>query len=161
MDRSVLLAIVMVVMLALLGLMAWGWYGRSKRQSHIAAPVAAPADRGAVIASLAGKYVATTASGDRLDRIAVHGLGFRGNVTVTVTEAGVLMGLPGHEVWIPREHLTGVHRATWTIDRVVESGGLEVIEWTLGDQHVESAFRMPQGRALETAIEQLLQRKAA
>lgn len=161
MDRSVLLAIVVVFMLALLGLMVWGWYGRRKRQSHIAAPVPVPADPGAVIARLEGKYVATTASGDRLDRIAVHGLGFRGNATVTVTDSGVLVGLPNDELWIPRANLTGVHRATWTIDRVVETDGLEVIEWTLGEQRVESAFRMPAGAALESAIADLLERRAA
>ncbi len=161
MDRSVLMALVVVFMFALLGLMAWGWYGRRKRQAHLAAPVPAPADPGAVIATLEGKYVATTASGDRLERIAVHGLGFRGTATITVTDSGVLVGLPGNEVWIPREHLSGTHRATWTIDRVVEADGLEVIEWTLGEQPVESAFRMPQGGALESAIARLLERRAA
>ena len=148
-------------MFVLLGLMAWGWYGRRRRQAHLAAPVPAPDDPGAVIATLEGKYVATTASGDPFERIAVHGLGFRGNATVTVTGSGVLVRLPGEEVWIPREHVSGVHRATWTIDRVVEADGLEVIDWTLGQQRVESAFRMPQGGALESAVADLLERGAA
>jgi hypothetical protein len=160
-DRSVLLAIVVVFMLALLGLMAWGWYGRRKRQAHIPAPLAVPADPGAIIASLEGKYVATTASGDRLDRVAVHGLGFRGTATVTVTESGVVVALHGREVWIPRDHLAGSHRATWTIDRVVEPGGLEVIAWRLGDVPVESAFRMPTAGALDSAVTRLLERRAA
>ena len=80
---------------------------------------------------------------------------------ITVTDRGCLVGLPGNEVWIPREHLSGTHRATWTIDRVVEPDGLEVVEWTLGEQPVESSFRMPQGGALESAIARLLERRAA
>lgn len=161
MDRSVLMAMVVLLMVVLLGLMFWGWTGRRKRQAHLVAPVAAPTDRGAVIATLSGKYVATTTSGNRLDRVAVHGLGFRGTATLTVSAAGVLVNLPGDEVWIPREHLVSTHRATWTIDRVVEPDGLEVIEWMLGEQSVESAFRMPQAAELESAITQLLERSAA
>lgn len=161
MDRSLLMGLVVLFMLALLGLMAWGWYGRRKRQSDVVAPTTVPADTGAIIARLAGKYVATTASGDRLDRLAVHGLGFRGNATVTVTETGVLVGLPERDVWIPRADVRGIHRATWTIDRVVETDGLDVLDWTLGERQVESAFRMPQPKALEAAVAQLLERKPA
>lgn len=161
MDRSLLMALVVLFMVGLLALMAWGWYGRRKRQSDVIAPAAGPDDTGSVIAQLSGKYVATTASGDRLDRLAVHGLGFRGNATVTVTDTGVLVALPERDVWIPRADVRGTHRATWTIDRVVETDGLDVLDWTLGERQVESAFRMPQPKALEAAVAQLLERKPA
>ncbi|MDF1479815.1 hypothetical protein PYV02_12060 [Leifsonia sp. H3M29-4] len=161
MDRSVLMGLVVLFMLALLGLMAWGWYGRRKRQRDVAAPVPVPVEIGAVLARLEGKYVATTEAGDRLDRLAVHGLGFRGDATLTVAEGGVLVGLSERDVWIPLADLRGIHRATWTIDRVVETDGLEVLDWTLGERPVESAFRMQQPKALETAVAQLLERRAA
>ena len=66
---------------------------------------------------------------------------------VTVTTAGVALDLPGApRVFIPVDAIRGAGRATWTIDRVVEAGGLPFIAWepqpvTL----VDSAFRIQDG----------------
>lgn len=150
------MALVVAFLVVLLALMYLGWRRRKTRQSGIAAPSAVPADLGEVIERAEGKYVATTRSGDPLDRIAVHGLGFRGTTTVTVTEAGLLVQLPDTEFWIPSADLLDTRRATWTIDRVVEEGGLQLIQWRLGETLVDSYFRMTEPNDFERAIERLL-----
>jgi hypothetical protein len=151
------MGVVIVFLLVLLALMVLGWRARQRRQGDIAKPQSAPAQLGRVIGAFEGKYVATTASDDPLDRIAVHGLGFRGNVTVVVAESGVLLEVAGAEMaWIRAADLVDLRRATWTIDRVVEKDGLHLIEWTLGDRLVESYLRMDEPRDFERAVEPLL-----
>jgi hypothetical protein len=105
-----------------------------------------------------GKYVATTVHDDPLERIAVHGLGFRGPVTLTVTAEGLLARITGaNDVWIPRESVRDVRRATWTIDRVVEPDGLQLVSWQLGDRIVDSYFRMDAPTECGAAIQTLRQ----
>ncbi|MDH6180976.1 hypothetical protein M2152_001158 [Microbacteriaceae bacterium SG_E_30_P1] len=153
MDRGILLALVLVLLVVLLALLPLGWYARRRRQKDVVAPISAPTDLGTVVGSFAGKYVATTASGDPYDRIAVHGLGFRSAVTVTVSDTGVLLVRPGTpDVWIPRADLLSLQRATWTIDRVVEPGGLQLIEWTLGSRAVATYLRLDNPAAFEAAL---------
>ena len=161
MDRPQLMAITIAILVVLLILMYAGWRARQRRQRDVAAPLAAPAELGASLGTFDGKYVATTAAGSPLDRIAVHGLGFRSAASLTVTEAGVLVQRPGSDdVWIPRADVLDRRSATWTIDRVVEPGGLDLVEWKLGDATVDSYFRMIDPDAFEKAIDQLLPKKA-
>lgn len=162
MDRPLLMAIVIAFLFVLLALMALGWRARQRRQKDVAAPASPPAELGAALGSFDGRYVATTASGAQLDRIAVHGLGFRSLVTVTVTTSGLLVQRPGNnDFWIAKSDLRDVRRATWTIDRVVEEGGLELVEWSLGDRVVDSYFRMAEPAAFDAAVHQLLERTPA
>ena len=155
-DRAVLQAIVVVFLAVLLLLMFLGWRARRRRQREIPPLTAAPVDLGTTHASLTGKYVATTASGAPLDRIAVHGLGFRSNVVVVVADLGILLQLPGQDLFIPLEDLRDVRRATWTIDRVVEKDGLQLIEWMLGDRVVDSYLRMAEPAEFEQTAHRLL-----
>lgn len=143
MDRTTSTTIVIaVIVLALLG-MYLGWRARQKRQSALPAITAVPADAGAVRYSAETFYAATTIAGEPLNRVAVHGLGFRGRSTVTVTDLGVILGIAGvPEAFIPVSALRRVERATWTIDRVVENGGLVLIAWTLGETDVDSYLRV-------------------
>ena len=162
MDRPQLMAIVLAILVLLLALMYLGWRARQRRQRNVSAPLPAPADLGAQLGAFAGKYVATTAAGNPLDRIAVHGLGFRSAATVTVTETGVLVQRPGSDdLWIPRADVLGRRTATWTIDRVVEHDGLELVEWNLGGTTVDSYFRLRDPEAFEKAFQQLLGDRAA
>jgi hypothetical protein len=156
------MAIVVVILVLLLVLMYTGWRARQRRQKDVATPRTAPADLGAPLGTFDGKYVATTASGKPLDRIAVHGLGFRSDASVTLTDAGVLLQRPGSDdVWIPRDDIVERRTATWTIDRVVESDGLELVEWKLGAATVDSYFRFAEPLAFERAFEQLVPKQAA
>ena len=161
MDRTLLIVVPIVLIVALPALMYLGWRARRRRQQHVAAPVAVPADLGATLGAFDGKYVATTASGNPLDRIAVHGLGFRSSASLTVTDTGLLVQRPGSDdVWIPRADVLDRRSATWTIDRVVEPGGLDLVQWKLGGATVDSYFRMIDPDAFEKAIDQLLPKKA-
>ncbi len=156
MDRSVSVLIVLGILAALLGLMAIGWRARKARQRDVIAPLAVPHDVEAIVTA-AGKYVATTVAGDPVDRIAVHGLGFRGTATVVVAEDGLVVQLKGRdEFWIPASDLLDIRRATWTIDRVVEPDGLTLIEWMLGTQSVDSYFRLDIPAAFEQAARTLI-----
>lgn len=77
-------------------------------------------------------YVATTRAGDPYDRIFAHGLGFRGRTQLAIDADGVQLLADRREVRIPAASIRAVERATWTIDRVVERGGILVIAHTLG-----------------------------
>lgn len=162
MDRPALMAIVLALLVVLLALMVLGWSARRKRQAAVAAPSAVPESVGELVFTGTGRYVATTVAGDPLDRIAVRGLGFRGGVTLTVTTLGMIVALVGRdEFWIPAAEIRDQRRATWTIDRVVETDGLQLIQWNLGGQIVESYFRFDSPTALEHAVEQLIDREEA
>ncbi len=148
MDRTTSITItVVILLLALLG-MYLGWRARRRRQSALPAPLPVPADPGTTLLSVETLYAATTLAGDPLNRVAVRGLGFRGRATVTVVSAGVILGIAGTpEIFIPPSAIRSVERATWTIDRVVEAGGLVCIAWTLGAgtpaaRDVDSYFRV-------------------
>ncbi len=143
MDRTTSTTIVIaVIVLALLG-MVLGWRARRKRQAHLPRPDAVPADTGEVLFGAEAFYVATTLADDELNRVAVAELGFRARATVTVTEAGIILSLAGTpEVFISRIAVRSIDRATFTIDRVVEKGGLVRLGWTLGDTPVDSYLRL-------------------
>lgn len=143
MDRTTSTTIVIaVILLALVG-MVIGWYGRQKRQAHLPRPDAVPAEIGAELFDAEALYVATTLADDELNRVAVAGLGFRARATVTVTEAGVILSLAGApEAFIGRAALRAIDRATYTIDRVVEKGGLVRLGWSLGETPVDSYLRL-------------------
>ncbi|WP_309067298.1 hypothetical protein [Microbacterium sp.] len=115
-----------------LALMVWGWRRRARRDARVTAPVAER--RGAVRATFTGLYVATTRHDEPLDRLNVKHLAFRSRVTVTVTDAGVALDMPGEPtVFLDAPRLRDAGRATWTIDRVVEYDGLVLLAWTADD----------------------------
>jgi hypothetical protein len=156
------MAITVAILVLLLVLMYTGWRARKRRQAGIAVPLAAPAELGTPLGTFDGKYVATTASGAPLERIAAHGLGFRSSVSITLTDAGLLVQRPGSDdLWIPRADVLDRRTATWTIDRVVEHDGLELVEWNLGGTTVDSYFRLREPEAFEKAFQQLLADRAA
>lgn len=147
------MAITLAFLALLLVLMFLGWRARQRRQSAIAAPAAVPAALGMVHGRFDGFYVATTVAGEPLNRIAVRGLGYRARAAVTVADAGIVLALRGEsEVFIAVPALRDVTRATWTIDRVVEEGGLVLIAWRLGETPVDTYFRLPDSEPLLAAI---------
>ncbi len=153
--REILLVVTILIGLALLVLLVVGWRRRVARQRGLATPNPAPV-LAAGAARLRGKYVATTTAGDPYDRIAVAGLGFRGDAVASVHREGVLVERAGEvDLWIPREDLVGVDRATWTIDRVVEGDGLHLVRWRLGDQEVDTYLRLDAPIAFDTALAEL------
>jgi hypothetical protein len=142
MLHYILLAIVILFGIMLLGLMVVGWMRRRRKHADLAPIMPTPAlPAGAT--QHGGTYVATTVAGDPYDRIAAGGLGFRGVASAAVYPTGVLVRRTGEvELWIPRVDLIDAGRATWTIDRVVEPGGLTMLRWRLGAREVDTYLRL-------------------
>jgi hypothetical protein len=155
-TRTTLLVYVFIGFVVIIGLAILGWTLRRRRQRAIPAPVPMPADIGALRGEFEGFYVSTTPDGQPLNRIAVRGLGFRARATIAVADAGVVLALPGNNVFIPRAHIREVTRSNYTIDRVVEPGGLVLLAWTLGDVDLDSYLRVAQTEQLVEAIGGLL-----
>lgn len=135
--------VILGVIIAVLGLMALGWRSRRRRQSHLPAPALPPADLGVASASFDAMHVATTLADEPLERVAVHGLGFRASTNVAVHPEGIVLDLLGRDsLYIPASALCGAGRATWTIDRAVEKDGLVFVRWMLGSTAIDSYFRL-------------------
>ncbi|NLA10344.1 MAG: hypothetical protein GX871_09115 [Microbacteriaceae bacterium] len=133
MSQPLAVAVMLGVAILILGLMLWGWTRRRRRDAGIIAPfdTRTPAQRtddGGFTES--GLYVASTAHGAPLERLAIAGLAFRTKAAVTVSPAGVAIDLAGERpVLFTPDMLVGVDRATWAVGRVVEPDGLVLIAW--------------------------------
>jgi hypothetical protein len=122
-----------VTVLALVGMYV-SWQLRKRRQGALPRPHVAPAQLGEELFRCDCLYVATTLARQPLERIAVSGLGFPGQAAILVSEAGLALSIAGGtDAFIPASDLIGAGRATWTIDRAVESGGLVAVTWMLGE----------------------------
>ena len=139
-------------------LMRWGWKRRGRRQTGITRPTLAPADLGECLAERDLFYVSTTKASDRLDRIVIGGLGFRGRALVSAHPEGVVLDIAGERpILIERSNLREIGRSTWTIDRVVEKDGLVRLGWRLGDLDVDTYLRdSDDPRDLVAAIRNLI-----
>lgn len=137
-ETFILSSAVLVAVLLAAGVL--GWLSRRRRHRDLVAPQVPDAFQAVLDAPIL--YVATTTAGDPYDRVAVHGLGFRARGRVAVGDAGIVLDLPGSAVLVPVADLLGVERATWTIDRVVEPGGLLRIAWRLGARDLETYLRV-------------------
>lgn len=154
MDRTTSTTIVIAVILLAFAGMIIGWRARKHRQSGFARPLAVPAETGDELYAADVFYVATTVAGEPLNRIAVGGLGFRARASVIVASTGVILAIAGEpDAFIPATALRRVQRATWTIDRVVETGGLVCITWTLGAADVDSYLRVTEPERVTPIID--------
>lgn len=156
MDRTVSTIVIVALILLLVGLMALGWRRRAGRQRDIGVPQPVPTTIGEASIRVPVLYVATTRADAPLDRVAVHGLGFRARGEISVHPEGVVLALDGREpLLMPRADVRGAGRATWTIDRVVEEGGLVLLAWRLGTADVDTYLRVTDAREGE-AVRELL-----
>jgi hypothetical protein len=147
----------LLLVLVLVGLvftgMAIGWRARKRRQAGLGEPASPPADLGTPTYSEDLQYVATTRADAPLDRITVAGLGFRARATVDTAPSGIVLDLAGRgPVFIPKEAIRGVGRATWTIDRVVDTDGLIFLRWVLGTTEIDSYLRSTNPDRLVAAL---------
>jgi hypothetical protein len=160
-EKTMLFLEVMAGFAVIIALGIIGWATRRRRQRTIPMPEQLPGNIGEVRFEFEGLYVSTTLDGQPLNRVAVRGLGFRARVTVAVADLGVVLALPGNTIFIPREAIREVTRAQYTIDRVVEPGGLALVAWTIGmgesaETKVDSYFRVDETQALVDAIRSIM-----
>jgi hypothetical protein len=153
------LLLVVLLLLAGLGMLA-GWRRLQRRQADLGPVAALPADPGVPAFTADLLYVATTRRDQPLQRIAAQGLGMRARATAQVFPGGVSLALQGRDaVWIPAAGLESADRATYTIDKAVEPGGLVRIAWLLGVSAVDTYLR-PASAADGTHLLDAIQRIA-
>jgi hypothetical protein len=155
-EQTILFLWVMAGFVVIIALGVLGWLTRRRRQRAIPSPEKLPADIGTLRGEFEGLYVSTTLDGQPLNRVAVRGLGFRARATFAVADLGLVLALPGNNIFIPREQIREVTRAQYTIDRVVEEGGLVLVAWTLGETNVDTYLRVEETQQLVDAIASLL-----
>lgn len=160
MSREAALAVMIGVAVLILAALVWAWARRARRDAGIPAPVGELPDGARELARFDGLYVASTRHDEPLERLAIRGLGFRSRVAVIVTDAGVVLDLPGQpRMLLPTARLVDAAQATVAIDRVVERDGLARVSWRADDTTVVDSYLRPQSasaRALVDAVRPLL-----
>lgn len=105
---------------------------------------------------VAAYYVSTVFADSPLKRVWAWGLGGRGKALVAVDSSGVSVERQGElGLFISRESLTGISRASATIDKGVEKDGLIALLWRLGDEELATHLRIvsrSQRQEFENAI---------
>lgn len=90
-----------------------------------------------------GYYVSTVFADKALTRVWAHGLGGRGKAFLAITPEGISISRQGEAGFlIPVKDLTGVTRASATIDKAVERDGLLVVLWMLGKDELATHLRI-------------------
>ena len=160
----------LAVIALLLSLLWWGWRGRRRRQAGVPAPAPVPAEvlEREPAERSDGMFVGTVSGRDRLDRVAVHGLGLRSEAVLEVHTAGDrpgLLVLRPHvtPLFVPDPHLVEAGLSAGIAGKFTEPGGLIAWGWRLGDADLTSAFRprRPEDRArLLAALQTIIDRAA-
>lgn len=143
-DRLLLTGGLLVLLVVCYLLMWRGWRRRGARQRDLPPLPEVPeaVARGPVVARSEGTYVVTTAAGDWLDRIVVHGLGERSLAHLIVTDQGVLFSRVGApDVFIAADAVLGARLERGMAGKYVEEGGLVVVTWQHGQRQLDTGFR--------------------
>ncbi|HWV49123.1 MAG TPA: hypothetical protein VN035_06660 [Microbacterium sp.] len=146
MSRELVFLLTGLVALGILLAMFFAWRRRLRRDSGLTAPLGVP-EHAEVRARHEVLYVSTTRHDEPLERLTISPLAYRARGEIAVTDRGVALCLDGAPtVFLSRDRLRAVDRATVTIDRVVEQGGLVKIVWDVADAHpVDSYLRVATG----------------
>lgn len=133
---TVMIALAVVVLLTML----FAWRRRLRRDSALTAPLGVP-EHAEVVRRDEVLYVSTTRHDQPLERLTVSPLEYRARGEIAVTDRGVALCLDGAPtVFVASPRLVAVDRATVTIDRVVEPGGLVRIAWHVDDDTVVDSY---------------------
>lgn len=134
--------IVVLVIVIFAGMWA-SWRGRSRRDAGLVPVTDVPAGLGTPTVAARVLYVATTRPGEPLQRLAIRGLGFRAQGTLSAYPSGVAIELDGStDVWAEASVIITAEPAQVAIDKVVEKGGLFTLTWQISDITVDSYFRV-------------------
>lgn len=145
-SRDVALAVMIALAVLILASMLFAWRRRIRRDSALAAPLGVP-EHAEVLGRHDVLYVSTTAHDQPLERLTMSPLAYRARGEAAVTDRGLALCLDGAPtVFLASSRLSGVDRATVTIDRVVEPGGLVRVTWRVADDTiVDSYLRLTDG----------------
>jgi hypothetical protein len=147
MTQEIAGSMMIALMLLSLALALWGWRRRVVRYRGEAEALVRDVPTSDAVFAVNALYVATTEAGDPLERVAAGPLSYRAKARLAVHPEGLVVRIPGEDaVVFPAEGLEA-GRATWTIDRVVESDGLAMVRWKLAGRDVDSYFRIVDGDA--------------
>lgn len=131
-----MIALAVIVLLAML----LAWRARMRRDSGLTAPLGVP-EHAEVVARHEVLYVSTTKHEQPLERLTISPLAYRARGEAAVTDRGLALCLDGSPtVFLASSRLLGVDRATVTIDKVVEPGGLVRIAWSASDDTVVDSY---------------------
>lgn len=144
--RDIAIAITIAAAALVLVVMFTAWRRRLRRDSGLAAPLGVP-EHAEVIDRHEVLYVSTTKHDQPLERLTLYPLAYRARGEVAVTDRGLALCLDGAPtVFLASARLASVGRATVTIDRVVEPGGLVRVAWSADDDTiVDSYLRLTDG----------------
>lgn len=144
--RDLAVAILIAIALLVLVSMLFAWRRRLRRDSGLSAPIGVP-EHAEVVSRHEVLYVSTTQHDKPLERLAISPLAYRARGELAVTDRGIALCLDGAPtVFLASARLDAIDRATVTIDRVVEPGGLVRIAWQVnGDTTVDSYLRLTRG----------------
>lgn len=153
--RDIAIAITIGVALLALLAMLFAWRRRLRRDAIHRAPLGVP-EHAEVLSRHEVLYVSTTRHDQPLERLAITPLAYRARGELAVTDRGAALCLDGEPtVFLSQDRITGVDRATVTIDRVVEPGGLVRLAWKVdADTTVDSYLRATSGTP-DTLISEL------
>lgn len=152
-DFAVVITIAIAVLVLLT--MAFAWRRRLRRDAGIAAPLGVP-EHAEVARREEVLYVSTTKHDQPLERLTIAPLAYRARGELAVTDRGIALALDGAStVFIASSRLVAIGRATVTIDRVVESGGLIRISWTVDDATIVDSYVRPVTGDPQTLISDL------
>ncbi|MCK2021740.1 hypothetical protein KZC52_02280 [Microbacterium sp. kSW2-24] len=138
--RDIAIAITIAFALLVLLTMLLSWRRRQRRDSAIVAPLGVP-EHAEVASRHEVLYVSTTKHDQPLERLAISPLAYRARGELAITDRGVALCLDGAPtVFLASSRLVDIGRATVTIDRVVEPGGLVRIDWRADDLTVVDSY---------------------
>lgn len=145
-TRDIAIAITIAVAALVLLAMFAAWRRRLRRDSGLTAPLGVP-EHAEVLDRHEVLYVSTTKHDQPLERLTISPLAYRARGEVAVTDRGLALCLDGAPtVFLASSRLASVDRATVTIDRVVEPGGLVRVAWNADDDTVvDSYLRLTDG----------------
>lgn len=141
---DLLVAVALIICFALLVALAFSaWAKRARGQEALFARPADAIESFEPHSSVEGFYVATTVSGEPLNRISAYGLGARGRATISVSQQGLVIERKGEpSLALSARDIISIDLVSGAIDRVVEPGGLIAITWSADSVQLETSIRI-------------------
>ena len=130
MAKVLTVLLLVAIFVGLIVMAMAGWRRRLREQRVRFGPPAETLDGFTPLAKAKVQYVATTITGEPLNRVTAYGLGFRGKAEVSVGDAGIVLMRRGERpLAIAAEQVSNFEFAQAVIDRAVEKDGLVAINW--------------------------------